>query len=200
MTPLWEPSERRLPQKADTIRTVRSMADLHIDDFCHDALRVLLQLYHAFPRRQAVYVEDVSGPDEPDEVGLHSRRYMACLGAMLWLAEEGYIRYESTIYQDGIDQAVLTNRTFVLMTALSELRLEDPPPQVPPSVAHEKMTLAEQMRAALRSKSSDRITAIVRYFLSRDPQPVTPDEFGGVIGDRASDKPRSEDGSGDFFL
>jgi hypothetical protein len=175
------------------------MPDLHIDDFCHDALRTLLQLYHVFPRRASVYVEDIAGPDEPDEVGLHSRRHMACLGAMLWLAEEGYIRYEATIYQDGIDQAVLTNRTFVLLTAASGLRFEEPGDQVPPSVAHEKMTLAEQMRSAFRSRSSDRMTAIMRYFLSRDPQPVEPDEFGGLIGRKEPDT-EIEDSDPDFFL
>lgn len=168
------------------------MADIHIDDFCHDTLRVLLQLYGAFPRRQAVYVEDVSGPDEPDEVGLHSARHMACLGAMLWLAEEGYIRYEATIYQDGIDQAVLTNRTFVLMTAMSDLRLGEPEAKLPPSVAREKLTVAQQMRNALRSRSSDQITAIMRYLLSRDPQPVQPDEFGGLIGPKEPERPIEE--------
>lgn len=177
------------------------MADLHIDDFCHDVLRTLLRLYNGFPRRQSLFVEDISGPDEPDEVGLHSRRHMACLGAMLWLAEEGYIRYEATIYQDGVDQAVLTHPAFVLLTAPSDLRFQEPEDQVPDTVARGQITLAEQMRAALRSKSSDRITAIVRYFLSRSPRAVDPAEFDGLLESEDDDTDQQPRGSWeDYFL
>lgn len=148
------------------------MADIHIDDFCRDSALILLQLFNVFPRPQAVYVEDISGPDEPDEVGLHSKRYMACLGTMLWLAEEGFLRYENMIYQDGIDQAVLTRKTFILLCAVSDIHLEKPDPSLPPSVASEKMSLVEQIRAALRSRSSDQISTIMRFFFSRRPESV----------------------------
>lgn len=142
------------------------MADIHIDDFCRDAALTLLHLYSAFPRRTSLYVEDIAGPDEPDDVGLHSDRHMACLGTMLWLAEEGYIRYEAMVYQDGIDQAVLTGRSFTLLSSLSDVRYEDPAPEMPAAVAVEKMTLVEQIRAALRSGESRKVTAIMRYLLS----------------------------------
>lgn len=142
------------------------MADIHIDDFCRDAALTLLHLYSAFPRRASVYVEDIAGPDSADDVGLHSDRHMACLGTMLWLAEEGYIRYDAIIYQDGIDQAVLTGRSFTLLSSLSDVRYEQPAPELPAAVAVEKMTLVEQMRAALRSGESRKITAIMRYLLS----------------------------------
>lgn len=146
------------------------MADIHIDDFCRDAALTLLHLYSAFPRRTSVYVEDIAGPDQPDEVGLHSDRHMGSLGTMLWLAEEGYVRYDAMIYQDGIDQAVLTGKSFTLLSSLSEVRYEDPAPELPDAVAVEKMTLVEQIRAALRSGESRKITAIMRYLLS---SPVT---------------------------
>lgn len=142
------------------------MADIHIDDFCRDAALTLLHLYSAFPRRTSLYVEDIAGPDEPDDVGLHSDRHMACLGTMLWLAEEGYIRYEAMVYQDGIDQAVLTGRSFTLLSSLSDVRYENPAPEMPAAVAVEKMTLVEQIRAALRSGESRKVTAIMRYLLS----------------------------------
>lgn len=176
------------------------MADLHIDDFCHDVLWTLMRLYNAFPRRQSIFVEDISGPDAPDEVGLHSRRHMACLGAMLWLAEEGYIRYEATIYQDGIDQAVLTQPTFVLLTAPSELRFEEPGEQLPDTVVRGQLTLAQQIRAALRSKSSDRITAIGRYFLSRSPRAVDPEEFNNLLDDDGEDSEEPGGSWEDYFL
>ncbi len=63
--------------------------DLQIDDFYKDAAGGLLTLYQAFPRKIALYVEDLIGREEPDEFGLPSTRHQSCLGALLWLAEEG---------------------------------------------------------------------------------------------------------------
>ena len=48
------------------------MADIHIEEFYKDAAIALVQLYNAFPRRVNLFVEDIAGPDEPDEFGLHS--------------------------------------------------------------------------------------------------------------------------------
>ena len=47
------------------------MSDIHIDDFFRDAAIALNRLYLSFPRPIALYVEDIIGPDEPDEFGLH---------------------------------------------------------------------------------------------------------------------------------
>lgn len=157
------------------------MSHLHIDDFSHDVARILMQAYLSFPRPGAIYVEDIIGPTEVDDVGLHSARHMACLGAMLWLANEGFLRYNATIFQEGIEQAVLTNKAFVLLTALSELRLDSTDPALPATLQHEKATLAEQFMQAIRSGSSVRTTAVVRYLLSRQPAPVLADEFADVI-------------------
>lgn len=150
------------------------MADIHIDDFCRDAALVLLHLYSAFPRRASLYVVDISGEDEPDEVGLHSDRYMACLGTMLWLAEEDFLRYEAMIYQDGIDQAVLTSKSFSLLSQVSDYKVKTPGDDLPQSIQAERMTMVEQIRAALRSGESDTITHIMRYFLSSSPRAILP--------------------------
>lgn len=150
------------------------MADIHIDDFCRDAAKVLLQLYSHFPRRGAVYVMDISGPDEPDEVGLHSDRHMACLGTMLWLAEEDFLRFEDMIYQDGIDQAILSSKSFTLMSAISEYHVQEPDGELTLSLQAERLTLVEQIRAALRSDESATISAIMRYFLTSTPRTVLP--------------------------
>ena len=153
------------------------MSHLHIDDFTHDVARILMQSYMSFPRPGALYVEDIIGPTEVDDVGLHSTRHMSCLGAMLWLAEEGYLRYQATIFQEGLEQAVLSNPAFVLLTALSDLRFAETDPQLPASVQLEKATVAEQLLQAIRAQDSARTTALVRYLLSRNPQPVDKDEF-----------------------
>ena len=92
------------------------MADLHIEDFFKDAVKILNQLYLNFPIKSSVFVEDISGDDTPDEYGLHSPRHQACFGCMLWLEEEGYLRFEETIRQEAIDQAVLTQKSFSLFS------------------------------------------------------------------------------------
>ena len=48
------------------------MSDINIDDFFKDAAIALVQLYGVFPRRQAVFVEDICGPDDTDEFGMHA--------------------------------------------------------------------------------------------------------------------------------
>lgn len=160
------------------------MADIHIDDFCRDAAMILVTLYNAFPRRHTIYVEDISGPDETDEVGLHSVRFQSCLGTMLWLAEEGYIRYESLVYREGIDQAVLANKTFVILSAASDVRFDDPiDPTLPESIFSEKLSLVNQVRQALRSRSSNNITKIMRYFLSQQPMRLQPPDAGAFRPD-----------------
>lgn len=145
---------------------------LHIDDFCQDTARILLQLYASFPRPSAVYVEDICGPDEIDDVGLHSKRHLAGLGAMVWLADEGWLRYESTIFQEGIEQAVLSSRAFLLLTAPSELLPAPPEEDLPGSVQQERLSLAEQLAAALRDGDSPTIKTLVRHLLSKQPPPV----------------------------
>ena len=82
------------------------MADIHIEDFCKDAARILVQLFNQFPRpHQCV-------------CGRHRRcrpqmnmdccdRHMACFRTMLWLAE-GAIFVTLTPCVRAIDQATLT--------------------------------------------------------------------------------------------
>lgn len=94
--------------------------DLHIGDFYNDVARILVTLYMHFPVRSALYVEDISGPDTPDEYGLHSPRHMACFSAALWLAEENYFRFTGTIQQDALDEAVLSQASFLFFTAKDE--------------------------------------------------------------------------------
>ena len=93
------------------------MADIHVEEFYKDVAIALVQLYMSFPRRVNLFVEDIAGPDEPDEFGLHSKRHMACFGALLWLSEEGLLRYVDTIRQEALDQAVLTREAFVRLSA-----------------------------------------------------------------------------------
>ena len=154
--------------------------DLQIDDFYKDAASGLLMLYQAFPRKMALYVEDLIGREEPDEFGLPSKRHQACLGALLWLAEEGYLRFESTIAYDALDQAVLTREAFVRLSApapqalLRELSAASNEPELPPSVQKDLSTYIHLLRSALKSGSSSRISLAVQstFFNDSGLQPV----------------------------
>jgi len=144
------------------------MSDIHIEDFYKDAARTFLKLYAYFPKRASVYVEDIAGEEELDEFGLHTDRHLACFGTLLWLADEGFIRYDDTIRQLAIDQAVLTHKTFVLLSARCELN----PPSIdesvntPASVIADQHTNISQLRSAVKSGSSEAIKNITRYLLA----------------------------------
>lgn len=143
------------------------MGDIHIDDFYHDVAKIFVRLYAAFPVRATLYVDDISGPDEPDEFGLHHPRYAACFSAMTWLAHEGYLDFTDTIRQDALDQVVLTRKAFLLLSAPSELEFAAPPsPPAPPSLEEDARSNIAQLRAALREHSSLSLKRCVTYLLS----------------------------------
>jgi len=97
------------------------MFDIHIEEFYLDCCKILNQLYQSFPKKRAVFVEDISGADQPDEYGVHSDRFLSCFGAMIWLADEGFIQFETTIRQEAIDEACLTSQGLRLLSAITRL-------------------------------------------------------------------------------
>lgn len=149
------------------------MADIHVEEFYKDAAIALAQLYSAFPRRVNLFVEDIAGPDQPDEFGLHGKRHMACFGALLWLAEEGFVRYVDTIRQEALDQAVLTQEAFVRLSSPAPDALvqklaepgETTPASLPPSVQDDLSSHIHLVRTALKSRHSVRIGLAVRATL-----------------------------------
>ncbi|MFT7558697.1 MAG: hypothetical protein ACI93R_000596 [Flavobacteriales bacterium] len=93
------------------------MDELHIEDFCKDTACTLLTLYKRFPVKTTVYVEDICGPDTPDDFGLHSPRHMAGFGAIAWLAEEGIVRYAEALRQEAFEELILTQESFLHLAA-----------------------------------------------------------------------------------
>ena len=145
------------------------MADLHIDDFYRDVALIMLHLYSSFPRKTILYVEDVCGADNPDEYGLHTKRFQGCFSAMVWLAEQGYIQFDETIREEALDQTVLSQRGFLLLSSRSELELGFPvesSDDLPPSVMQHSMTNVMQVRRALRENSSIMMQQVMHYLLS----------------------------------
>lgn len=144
------------------------MADIHIADFYKDCAKILVRLYNSFPNKIILYVDDIAGEASPDEFGLHSERYLSGLSTMIWLAEAGYIRFHSCIKQDAIDQAVLTEKGFLLLSS----RLFDDPdkpvsdhPELPISVLNASLRTVQRLREALKSGSSTLIEHYVSALL-----------------------------------
>jgi hypothetical protein len=147
------------------------VADLHIEDFYRDVARIFVRLYANFPRKMILYVEDICGPDEPDEFGLHNPRFQSCFSAMVWLAEHGHVNFYATIREEGLDQVVLTERGFLLLTTRSTEPFEETVrgAGISPSVVEESLTNISQLRMALKDGSSIKLRHCVSYLLSRPP-------------------------------
>ncbi|WP_437880504.1 hypothetical protein [Pseudomonas sp. LRF_L74] len=141
--------------------------DLQIDEFYKDAANGMLMLYQAFPRKIALYIEDLIGREEPDEFGLPSKRHQSCLGALLWLGDEGYLRFESTIGYDALDQAVLSEKGFMRLSRGVPHALPDE--IAPASVRRVQATLAWQLREAIAQQSSERVARLTRLLFESSP-------------------------------
>ncbi|KAF1068362.1 MAG: hypothetical protein GAK45_01382 [Pseudomonas citronellolis] len=142
--------------------------DLQIDEFYKDAASAMLALHQAFPRKIALYVEDLIGREETDEFGLPSKRHQACLGALLWLGEEGYLRFDSTIRFEAIDQAVLSEKGFLRLTRAVPFALPEDAQALPASVLRGQASLAHQLREALAAEHSERIARLARLLFESD--------------------------------
>ena len=156
------------------------MADINVENFYKHIAKILSILYASFPAKTPVYVDDVAGLDDPDEYGLHSPHYTAGFFAILWLADEDFIRYEDTIRQDGVDQAVLTHKAFLKLTSASDpiykatlyqsdesnvVSLVQEAEDLSPSVIEDQKLVINQLRQALRSGDSIAINKVVNHIL-----------------------------------
>lgn len=124
------------------------MLDVHIDDFFKDCAVILLHGFKYFPAKQVLYVEDISGPDEADEFGLHSPRHIAAFGAIVWLQEEGYIRFSEIDHQESVDDFVLASKAF---SRLLKAETEEPTTSLAQKIEfarlqHDSSLLARLMR------------------------------------------------------
>lgn len=145
------------------------MADLHIDDFYHDIGLTLSRLYASFPKRCTMYVEDIAGPDMPDEFGVQSDRFLSGFSAMLWLRDQGYILFDSTIKQEAIDQAVLTEKSFLILSSQASISPVDgvETDNLPASIAERAITNINLLRRALMNRSSIEISRVVFHIMEQ---------------------------------
>lgn len=142
------------------------MSDLHIDDFYRDCAKILIALYAHFPRRATLYVADISGPDTPDEFGLHSPRHQACFDTLLWLAATDYIHFEQAVFQEAVEHVVLTHRGFLTLNAV----VGAPPltaGDLPDTVIQEESLAIHHLRHELSTGTSFSLANLMRHLMSR---------------------------------
>jgi hypothetical protein len=138
------------------------MIDINIDDFFHDISITLLSLYQQFPRKISLYIEDISGPDDMDEFGLHSNRYLSAIGAVTWLHEEGYIRYSNITHQESVEDCTLTQKAFV---KLIRPTFEAGTKSITNSIEKHQNTLAQRLHNALKEQSSISQRSLLEEYL-----------------------------------
>lgn len=142
------------------------MAGIHIDDFYRDTAKILAALYNQFPRKAIVYVEDICGPDTPDEFGLHSTRHQACFETMLWLASTDYLSFEQAVYQEAIDQAVLSHRGFLTLTSALPSPATNAAQELPETLLKEESLLIHHIQHELKNGTSYSLAELMRSALS----------------------------------
>jgi hypothetical protein len=135
------------------------LSDIHIDDFYRDAAKILVALYGQFPKKITLYVEDICGPDTPDEFGLHSPRHQACFHTMMWLASADYLRYDQAVRQEALDQVVLSHRGFLV---LSSAPRNAPTPENP---IKEGSLMIHKIRQELRSGTSFSLAEVMQELM-----------------------------------
>ena len=143
------------------------MSSINTDEFFLDAARILVRLHASFPQPVILQVDDICGTEETDEFGMHSARYLACFSTMLWLAEEGYLRYAETIRSEAIDQAVLSARSFVLLVTPGPAQPNEDTDELPQSVAAQRSSLGYQLQAALRPRDSTRVNELILQLMQQ---------------------------------
>ncbi|MGE0623100.1 MAG: hypothetical protein AB7I04_11360 [Pseudomonadales bacterium] len=142
------------------------MTDINVDDFFKDAARALVVLYGVFPRRHTLFVEDIYALEEPDEFGLHSERYQACFGTLVWLGEENYLRFTETIRSEAVDQAILTGRAFTLLSSPAGVIEEAASADLPELVRVEHSTHIHRIKSALKNRSSIELRRAMLGFMA----------------------------------
>jgi hypothetical protein len=138
------------------------MSDLNVDDFYKDVAIILDLAYRQFPKKISLYVEDISGPDTQDEFGLQSPRHTAAYSAVLWLADEGYIRYSDAVRQESFEEVTLTQQAFM---RLSSARIDELDINVSMAIQLDQHAYINLIRNAIAHRSSTELALIVRELL-----------------------------------
>jgi hypothetical protein len=98
---------------------------------------------------------------------------MSALSGVIWLKDQGYIDYESLVKQEAIDFAVLTEKSFLILTNQAVISLPDAMQEslalenLPPYALKKALTNISLLRKALKSRSSINIEQVVFHLLEQ---------------------------------
>ena len=120
-----------------------------------------------------MFVEDIAGPDNEDEFGLHSQRHMACFSSINWLAESGYLVFQDTIRQDAMDQVVLTHKAFTLMSSPSKEQNPAVSKEMPDLVQQSLSSNAALLRQGIKAESTYQINKLMQTLFNESRQHAT---------------------------
>jgi hypothetical protein len=141
------------------------MDQLHIADFYKDCAVTLIRLYRSFPRKTSVYVGDLCGFEETDELGLYSQRFQACFAAIQWMIEEGWIRHEGSIGQEAIELATLSQNTFYHLNTAPYPLTNSSDNDLPDVATYSN--LADQIHTLLTQGTSDQLNHLMHRFINK---------------------------------
>jgi len=134
------------------------MLDIHITEFYNDVGRVFNFLYQQFPRPVTLWTDDIGGPDNTDEFGMHSERYLASFATVTWLKDEHYIRFEDVDKQDAFNHCCLTEQGFQALIGVEQ-------------TVHNETRPIDLIRHALHEESSILMEDAVRLVFENKLKP-----------------------------
>ena len=129
------------------------MLDIHITEFYNDSGRIFHRLYSNFPRHITLWVDEISGLDKLDEYGMHSERHLACFSTIIWLKDEGYLRFEDIDKQQAFNHIQLTEKGYLALTGIQQTSREEDRP-------------IDMIRLALHEKSSEIMESAVNLVIT----------------------------------
>lgn len=131
------------------------MLDIHITEFYNDTGRIFNRLYAQFPRQITLWTDEICGPDNADEYGMNSERYLAGYATVIWLQDEGYLRFEDIDKKDAFNQCCLTEAGYQALAGIRQMSQQEDRP-------------IDLIRVALHEQSSDQMeNAVNLVFVSK---------------------------------
>ena len=126
------------------------MFDIHICDFHSDLANIFNLLYQRFPREETLWLEDICQDTSTDEYGMFTKRYMSCLGSVIWLEKEAFIRYNGQEANDGFNYCTLTLKALQRLSKIEK---------------GQELSCIHRLQQALREHNSDELELVIRHIL-----------------------------------
>jgi hypothetical protein len=118
----------------------------NMDDFNKATAMILEKCFAAFPQRISVKVRDLDPTAEDNTL----RNFG---DTIIFLAKEGFIRYESSVLSESFDGVALSSKGLSILNSM-------------PDVLNDKQSLGQKLGGALKSGSKDVLKSLVNQIIS----------------------------------